>query len=59
MTIRILEDRVVNRIAAGDAPEDLADTRIIELDLAGMMAGSRHRGDMEEKVQALIEAGAL
>ncbi|MCP4792096.1 MAG: ATP-dependent Clp protease ATP-binding subunit [Actinomycetia bacterium] len=47
---------IANRIAAGDAPEDLADTRIIELDLAGMMAGSRHRGDMEEKVQALIEA---
>ena len=42
------------RIAAGIVPENMKDKRICSLDLAGMIAGSKYRGEFEERMKALI-----
>ena len=41
-------------IVAGDVPEDLRDKRIVSLDLTGMLAGTKYRGDFEERIKAAI-----
>jgi ATP-dependent Clp protease ATP-binding subunit ClpA len=46
---------VAHRIAAGDIGGPLADARIVSVDLAGILAGTRYRGEFEERVQALVE----
>jgi ATP-dependent Clp protease ATP-binding subunit ClpC len=43
-------------IAEGVAPGTLEDTRILQLDLAGMVAGSKYRGEFEERLKAVIDA---
>jgi ATP-dependent Clp protease ATP-binding subunit ClpA len=42
------------RIHSGDVPEQLKDAKIYSLEMAAMLAGTRYRGDFEERVQALI-----
>lgn len=37
-------------IASGTVPEILADKRILSLDLSGMVAGSKYRGEFEERI---------
>jgi ATP-dependent Clp protease ATP-binding subunit ClpA len=44
------------RIAAGQVPEDLRDAEIFSLDLGALLAGTRYRGDFEERFKALIAA---
>ncbi|MBR5523790.1 MAG: ATP-dependent Clp protease ATP-binding subunit [Clostridia bacterium] len=45
-------------IAAGDVPECLRDKRLLTLDLTGMVAGTKYRGDFEERVKnAIAEVG--
>ena len=41
-------------IAAGTVPEILADKRIMSLDLSGMVAGSKYRGEFEERIKRVI-----
>ncbi len=43
------------RITAGDVPEQLRDRRLIALDLTGMVAGTKYRGDFEERVKSVLE----
>ncbi len=43
------------KIAAGEVPETLKDKRIIALDLTGMVAGTKYRGDFEERIKAAID----
>lgn len=43
------------KIASGEVPELLKDKRIIALDLTGMVAGTKYRGDFEERIKAAIE----
>ncbi len=43
------------RIANGQVPELLADKRIISLDLTGMVAGTKYRGDFEERIKGIID----
>ena len=43
------------KIVAGEVPETLADKRIISLDLTGMVAGTKYRGDFEERIKAALE----
>src|SRR6201996_3665967 len=46
---------LAQRIAEGDVPDTLAERRVVALDLSGMVAGTRYRGDFEERMTALIE----
>lgn len=41
-------------IAAGNVPEVLADKRIVSLDLSAMVAGSKYRGEFEERIKKVI-----
>ena len=42
------------KIANGDAPDILKNKRLISLDLTGMVAGTKYRGDFEERIKAVI-----
>ncbi|MCR9295552.1 MAG: ATP-dependent Clp protease ATP-binding subunit, partial [bacterium] len=42
------------RVVAGDVPEILADKRIVVLDLAMMVAGTKYRGQFEERIKAVM-----
>jgi ATP-dependent Clp protease ATP-binding subunit ClpA len=44
------------RLLAADAPEALKDAEIFALDTAGLLAGTRFRGDFEERFKAVIKA---
>lgn len=43
------------KISAGEVPELLRDKRIIALDLTGMVAGTKYRGDFEERIKSAID----
>ena len=43
------------KIASGEVPELLRDKRIVALDLTGMVAGTKYRGDFEERIKAAID----
>ncbi len=43
------------KIATGEVPELLKDKRIVALDLTGMVAGTKYRGDFEERIKTAIE----
>ena len=45
---------VAQRIASEDVPEHLLDKRIIQLDLAGMIAGTKYRGEFEERLKKVV-----
>jgi ATP-dependent Clp protease ATP-binding subunit ClpC len=45
---------LAQRIATEDVPEHLLDKRIIQLDLAGMIAGTKYRGEFEERMKKVI-----
>ncbi len=46
---------LAQKIIGGDIPEILQGKRVISLDLSGMLAGSRFRGEFEERLKAAIE----
>ncbi len=43
------------KIAEGEIPELLKGKRIVSIDLTGMVAGTKYRGDFEERIKAVIE----
>jgi ATP-dependent Clp protease ATP-binding subunit ClpC len=46
---------LAQKIASADVPEILQGKRVVSLDLSGMLAGSRFRGEFEERLKATIE----
>ena len=46
-----LAEGLARRIVSGDVPEELMDQRILSLDIAGMVAGTKYRGEFEERIR--------
>ncbi len=46
---------LANRIIAGEVPDVLKDKKIIALDLGGMVAGTKYRGEFEARVKKLVD----
>jgi len=50
-----IAEGLAQRIVDGDVPHTLAGKRLVQLDLTGMVAGTRYRGDFEERLKNLID----
>ncbi|MBT6440860.1 MAG: ATP-dependent Clp protease ATP-binding subunit ClpA [Alphaproteobacteria bacterium] len=49
-----IAEGLARRIVKGEVPEVLADATIFALDLGSLLAGTRYRGDFEERIKAVI-----
>src|SRR5437870_9896914 len=48
-------DGLAQRVIAGDVPESLKRKRIVALDLGAMIAGSKYRGEFEDRLKAVVK----
>jgi len=51
-----LVEALASRIARGDVPDMLADRRIIAIDSGALVAGTRLRGELEERMRSILDA---
>jgi len=49
-----IAEGIAQRIASGDCPKRLRDCRVVSLELSNLVAGTRYRGDFEEKLKAIL-----
>ncbi len=50
-----IAEGIARRIAAGDVPESLKDKRLLALDLSSLLAGSKFRGEFEDRLKAVLK----
>ncbi|MBM4363491.1 MAG: AAA family ATPase, partial [Deltaproteobacteria bacterium] len=50
-----IAEGIAQRIAQGDVPETLKDKRLVALDLSSMVAGSKYRGEFEDRLKAVLK----
>ncbi|MFL2761859.1 MAG: ATP-dependent Clp protease ATP-binding subunit [Dehalococcoidia bacterium] len=48
-------EALANRIAAGDVPDTVKDKRLVTLDMGSLVAGTKYRGEFEERLKKVIE----
>ena len=46
---------LAERIVAGDVPDTVKNKRVLTLDLSGMVAGSKYRGEFEERIKKVVK----
>ena len=50
-----IAEGLARKIVMGDVPDDLLDKKILSLDLSGMVAGTKYRGEFEERIKKALE----
>ena len=50
-----IAEGLARQIVMGDVPDDLLDKKILSLDLSGMVAGTKYRGEFEERIKKALE----
>ncbi len=50
-----IAEGLAQKIVSGDVPETLAEKKVVTLDLASMVAGSKYRGEFEERIKNVID----
>ena len=50
-----IAEGLAQRILAGSVPETIKDKRLVVLDLSGMVAGSKYRGELEERIRKVVD----
>ena len=50
-----IAEGLAQKIVMGDVPDDLLDKRLLSLDLSGMVAGTKYRGEFEERIKKVLE----
>ena len=50
-----IAEGLARKIVIGDVPDDLLDKKILSLDLSGMVAGTKYRGEFEERIKKALE----
>ncbi len=49
-----IAEGLAQRIVAGDVPESLKDRRLVSLDISALIAGSKYRGEFEDRLKAVL-----
>ena len=50
-----IAEGLASKIVTGDVPEELLDKKVLSLDLSGMVAGTKYRGEFEERIKNTLE----
>mgnify|MGYP001822032924 FL=1 len=50
-----IAEGLAHRIVSGDIPETLSDKRVLTLDIGSLVAGTKYRGEFEERLKKIIE----
>ncbi|MEY8388253.1 ATP-dependent Clp protease ATP-binding subunit [Oscillospiraceae bacterium 38-13] len=50
-----IAEGLARKIVMGDVPDELLDKRILSLDLSGMVAGTKYRGEFEERIKKALD----